>query len=51
MKHTSTGIMLLISGLLPVLLMQVSTAGDSSVAPAPNGITMLAEYRDWSVIA
>ena len=51
MKHTWRGILLLISGIVPALPLQDSVAGDSSVAPAPNGITIPADYRDWSVIA
>jgi hypothetical protein len=51
MKHTSTGILLLISGMLSAMLLQESFAGDSPVAPAPNGITMPADYRDWAVVA
>ena len=51
MKYTHTVILPLITCMLAVLPVYESIAADSSVAPAPNGITMPADYRDWSVIA
>jgi len=51
MKHTCTGILLLMSSILSAPLSAESVAVDSPVASAPNGITFPADYRDWSVVA
>ena len=51
MKHASLTILLVLSGMVLTLLLRTSFAGDQTVPPAPNGITLPGNYKDWPVIA
>jgi len=51
MKFKSNTILLALCCVFSPLLPHTVTAGDQSVPPATNGITLPENYRDWPVIA